>query len=179
MQLFRKGFNGSSVYRMKKDNANQRIEKAMPNIENNRYEALKLDNQLCFSLYVCSKEIIKKYKPLLEPYKLTYTGYIVMMALWEKDNITVKNLGSRLYLDSGTLTPVLKKLEALDYIKRVRSNTDERNVYIQLTGNGADLREKALPIPNQLICSMNLSPENGKKLLDELHQIMHLFTNGS
>ncbi|MBP5460260.1 MAG: MarR family transcriptional regulator, partial [Clostridia bacterium] len=75
-------------------------------------ELLKLDNQLCFSLYVCSKEVIKRYKPLLEPYGLTYTGYITMMALWEKDNVNVKELGSRLFLDSGTLTPLLKKLEA-------------------------------------------------------------------
>lgn len=161
---------------MKKENSIQRNKKVTPNTASNRYEALRLDNQLCFSLYVCSKEIIKRYKPLLEPYKLTYTGYIVMMALWEKDNITVKDLGSRLYLDSGTLTPVLKKLEALDYIKRVRSNMDERNVYIQLTDNGVDLKDKALPIPEKLICSMNLSLENGKKLLDELHQIMRLFT---
>ena len=74
-------------------------------------ELLKLDNQLCFSLYVCSKEVIKRYKPLLEPYGLTYTGYITMMALWEKDNVNVKELCSRLFLDSGTLTPLLKKLE--------------------------------------------------------------------
>ena len=72
--------------------------------------ALKLDNQLCFALYVCSKEIIKKYKPLLEPLGLTYTGYITMMALWEEDEINVKDLGQKLYLDSGTLTPLLKKI---------------------------------------------------------------------
>ncbi|MBP5272403.1 MAG: MarR family transcriptional regulator, partial [Clostridia bacterium] len=81
-------------------------------------ELLKLDNQLCFSLYVCSKEVIKRYKPLLEPYGLTYTGYITMMALWEKDNVNVKELGSRLFLDSGTLTPLLKKLEAQGYVER-------------------------------------------------------------
>jgi len=143
------------------------------------YNALSLDNQLCFSLYVCSKEIIKKYKPLLAPYHLTYTGYIVMMALWEEDNITVKELGKKLYLDSGTLTPMLKKLEALHYIKRVRSHTDERNVYIQLTKKGIDLREEAVHIPDKLVCSMNLDLERGRQLLEELHQMMRLFTNGS
>lgn len=143
------------------------------------YDALKLDNQLCFSLYVCSKEIIKKYKPLLDPYKLTYTGYIILMALWEEDNITVKELGSRLYLDSGTLTPMLKKLESLAYIERVRSHMDERNVYIQLTEKGMVLREEAIQIPDKLICSMNLDLETGQRLLVELHQMMRLFTNES
>lgn len=143
------------------------------------YDALKLENQLCFSLYVCSKEIIKKYKPLLDPYKLTYTGYIILMALWEEDNITVKELGSKLYLDSGTLTPMLKKLEALDYIIRVRSHKDERNVYIQLTQKGKALREEAIHIPDKLVCSMNLDIEKGKNLLNELHQMMQLFTKES
>lgn len=143
------------------------------------YDALKLENQLCFSLYVCSKEIIKKYKPLLDPYKLTYTGYIILMALWEEDNITVKELGSKLYLDSGTLTPMLKKLEALDYIIRVRSHKDERNVYIQLTQKGKTLREEAIHIPDKLVCSMNLDIEKGKNLLNELHQMMQLFTKES
>jgi len=143
------------------------------------YEALKLDNQLCFSLYVCSKEIIKKYKPLLDPYQLTYTGYIILMALWEEDNVTVKELGSKLYLDSGTLTPMLKKLETLGYIKRIRSHKDERNVYIQLTQKGRAFKKEALHFPDQLICSMNLDMENGKRLLHELHQMMQLFTNES
>ena len=96
-------------------------------------ELLKLDNQLCFSLYVCSKEVIKRYKPLLEPYGLTYTGYITMMALWEKDNVNVKELGSRLFLDSGTLTPLLKKLEVQGYVERTRDPRDERNIIIRLT----------------------------------------------
>ncbi|MBQ5580666.1 MAG: MarR family transcriptional regulator, partial [Clostridia bacterium] len=95
-------------------------------------ELLKLDNQLCFSLYVCSKEVIKRYKPLLEPYGLTYTGYITMMALWEKDNVNVKELGSRLFLDSGTLTPLLKKLEVQGYVERTRDPRDERNIIIRL-----------------------------------------------
>ena len=141
-------------------------------IDNPGYELLMLDNQLCFSLYVCSKEIIKKYKPLLDPYGLTYTGYIILMALWEKDNVTVKDLGTRLYLDSGTLTPMLKKLEALKYIKRVRSSSDERNVFIHLTDMGREFRDEALQFPKELICSLDLTPEYAGGLLQALHQMM-------
>ncbi len=136
------------------------------------YDLLMLDNQLCFSLYVCSKEIIKKYKNLLDPYGLTYTGYIIMLALWEKDDITVKELGKRLYLDSGTLTPMLKKLEALEYIKRIRSSSDERNVYIQLTPKGQALKQEAIGIPKSMICNLNLDQKYAGGLLDALHIMM-------
>lgn len=136
------------------------------------YELLMLENQLCFSLYVCSKEIIKKYKNLLDPFGLTYTGYIILMALWEKDDVTVKELGKRLYLDSGTLTPMLKKLETLEYIKRIRSSSDERNVYIQLTDQGRDLKMKALDIPKSMICNLDLDPKYAGILLDSLHKMM-------
>lgn len=135
-------------------------------------DALKLDNQLCFALYVCSKEIIKKYKPLLDPLGLTYTGYITLLALWEEDNITVKDLGSRLFLDSGTLTPLLKKLESQGYVKRVRSSSDERNVVIQLTDEGKQLKNKAYPVPKDLICSTKLDLSNAREVLSSLHQIM-------
>jgi DNA-binding MarR family transcriptional regulator len=139
------------------------------------YELLKLDSQLCFSLYVCSKEIIKKYKPLLDPYKLTYTGYIILMALWEQDNITVKALGKRLYLDSGTLTPMLKKLEQQNYIKRIRSSNDERNVFIQLTPQGHNLRKEALHIPQSMICDLDMPAEESSSLLSLLHRLMEYF----
>ena len=145
--------------------------------DHENFDLLMLDNQLCFSLYVCSKEIIKKYKPLLDPYGLTYTGYIILMALWENDDITVKDLGKRLYLDSGTLTPMLKKLEALDYIKRIRSSSDERNVFIKLTPKGRDLRIEALQIPKNLICNLDLSPDYAGSLLNNLHQMMELIDN--
>lgn len=138
----------------------------------NGYELLMLDNQLCFSLYVCSKEIIKKYKPLLDPFGLTYTGYIIMLALWEEDNITVKDLGKRLYLDSGTLTPMLKKLESQHYIKRTRSSSDERNVFIELTTQGLDLKKEAIHIPESLICTLDLDPSYAGDLLKGLHQMM-------
>lgn len=138
----------------------------------NSEELLKLDNQLCFSLYVCSKEIIRKYKPLLEPLNLTYTGYITMLALWEKDEITVKELGKRLFLDSGTLTPLLKKLEAVGYLKRLRSHDDERNVYIELTEEGKKLQGQAVDIPKQMICSSKMNPEMSQELLQVLHSLM-------
>ncbi len=136
------------------------------------YDILKLDNQLCFSLYVCSKEIIRMYKPLLDPYGLTYTGYIVMMALWESDEVTVKDLGKKLFLDSGTLTPLLKKLEALGYIDRSRSSLDERNVYIRLTQMGKDFREEALHIPEKLVCALNMDVASAEQLLKGLHYMM-------
>ncbi|MDF2802418.1 MAG: hypothetical protein K0S61_2321 [Anaerocolumna sp.] len=135
-------------------------------------ELLKLDNQLCFALYVCSKEIIKKYKHLLDPLGLTYTGYITMLALWEKDEITVKDLGQRLYLDSGTLTPLLKKLELQNLVTRIRSLTDERNVVIKLTDKGHELKSHAKMVPWDLICSVNLKTDNASTLLSSLHNFM-------
>ena len=113
-------------------------------------DKLLLENQLCFPLYVASKEIIRKYKPYLDPLEITYTQYIVMMALWEHKKINVKHLGDIVYLDSGTLTPLLKKLEKHEYIKRVRNKDDERNVIIFLTKKGEELKEKAKDIPNNM-----------------------------
>jgi len=142
-------------------------------------ELLKLDNQLCFALYVCSKEIIKKYKPILDPLGLTYTSYITLLALWEEDNINVKDLGKKLYLDSGTLTPILKKLEAVSLVHRKRSEADERNVYISLTKEGKALKEKAATVPKELICSMASSDTTNNSnvdLLPTLHQLMDTLT---
>lgn len=135
-------------------------------------DILTLDHQLCFALYVSSKEIIRKYKPFLDPLGLTYTGYITLLALWEKDNITVKELGKKLYLDSGTLTPLLKKLENQGFITRIRSSIDERNVYIKLTKKGVELKKEAIHIPNELICSTKLNTENISQLLTYLHQFI-------
>nr|WP_156034842.1 MarR family transcriptional regulator [Clostridium sp. KNHs205] len=139
-------------------------------------EMLRLDNQLCFALYVCSKEIIKKYKPILEPLGLTYTGYITMLALWEEDGLTVKELGNKLYLDSGTLTPLLKKLEAQDYITRIRSSNDERNVVITLTDKGQNLKSQAIQVPHDLICSVKFDMDTITNTLGSLHGIMELLT---
>lgn len=138
----------------------------------NNCDALKLENQLCFPLYACSKEIVRRYKPYLDELDLTYTQYITMMVLWEEDEINVKELGRKLYLDSGTLTPLLKKLEAKGYITRSRSKEDERNLVVKITGSGKTLREKACEIPAKVGSCVNLSEEKAKLLYETLYQIL-------
>ncbi len=142
------------------------------NTELTNEELLKLDNQLCFALYVASKEVIKKYKPLLSKVGLTYTGYITMLALWENDNVKVKELGERLYLDSGTLTPLLKKLEKQGYLKRNRGLTDERIVYIKLTQKGIELKKEAADIPNQMVCKLNSDMDKIVALRDSIKDFL-------
>lgn len=124
------------------------------------FENFKIGKQVSFPLYACSKEVIKKYKPFLDKVDLTYTQYITMMVLWEREEINVKELGSLLYLDSGTLTPVLKKLEAKKYIIRKRSTKDERNLVLKITKKGLELREKVKDYPEELYNKyMNLTDE--------------------
>lgn len=135
-------------------------------------DMLKLDNQLCFALYVTSKEIIRKYKTLLDPLNLTYTSYITLLALWEEDGVTIKSLGKRLYLDSGTLTPLLKKLEIQNLLERVRSSEDERRVMIFLTKEGHALKESVAHIPNQMICAIDVEENKASNLLNLLHEFM-------
>ena len=118
--------------------------------EEKKYEALKLENQLCFPLYACSKEIVRSYKPFLDKIDLTYTQYITMMVLWEKKKVNVKTLGKCLFLDSGTLTPVLKKLESKGFINRERNAADERNLEVTITPAGEKLRDEALFIPENI-----------------------------
>ena len=142
-----------------------------------KYENLKLENQLCFPLYACSKEIIKKYKPFLEELDLTYTQYITMMVLWDKKEINVKDLGSKLYLDSGTLTPVLKKLEAKGYISRNRSTKDERNLIISITKSGIKLRDKAKNVPAKIGKCINLNDQDALTLYKSLYKILSDFNN--
>lgn len=137
-----------------------------------KYESLKLGNQLCFPLYACSKEIIRKYKPYLDDIDLTYTQYITMMVLWEKKTVNVKTLGECLYLDSGTLTPVLKKLESKGYITRVRSSEDERNLVVTITKEGEALKDKAVDIPLEMGSCVKLSAEEAKVLYNLLYKII-------
>ncbi|MBP5519418.1 MAG: MarR family transcriptional regulator [Treponema sp.] len=144
----------------------------MEDTEIQDFNPLALDNQLCFALYVCSKEIIRKYTPLLEPLGLTYTSYITLLCLWEKDNVPVKELGERLFLDSGTLTPLLKRMEGQGLITRTRSSKDERTVFIQLTDNGKSLKEKCVGIPQQMMCSNLLDLKDAANLLKVLHKVM-------
>lgn len=138
----------------------------------NEYNCLKLENQLCFPLYACSKEIIKRYKPYLNEIDLTYTQYIVMMVLWEKEEINIKTLGERLYLDSGTLTPLLKKLENKGYIKRNRLETDERNLNLVITEKGKNIKEKAKDIPSKVAPCINLTEQEAIKLYEMLYKIL-------
>jgi len=137
-----------------------------------KYESLKLSNQLCFPLYACSKEIIRKYKPYLDEIDLTYTQYIAMMVLWEKKTVNVKMLGECLYLDSGTLTPVLKKLESKGYITRVRSSEDERNLVVSITPEGEKLKDKALSIPPSMGSCVKLTAEEYQVLYKLLYKII-------
>lgn len=125
--------------------------------DTDKYDSLRLSNQLCFPLYAVSKEIIRRYKPYLDELDLTYTQYIAIMAMWEHNELNVKELGQLLYLDSGTLTPVLKKLEAKGYVSRTRSKRDERNLIVTITPEGLALRDKALDIPNKMAGCMGLS----------------------
>ncbi len=138
----------------------------------NNYDSLKLENQLCFPLYACSKEIIRAYKPFLDKVDLTYTQYITMMVLWDKKEMNVKSLGEYLYLDSGTLTPVLKKLESKGYLKRTRSKTDERNLLVSITREGEDLKEKAKNIPAKIGSCVKLSAEDAKELYRLLYMVI-------
>jgi DNA-binding MarR family transcriptional regulator len=138
----------------------------------NKYDSLSLKNQLCFPIYLCSKEIIRKYTPILEELNLTYTQYIAMMFFWEMKTSNVKDLGSTLLLDSSTLTPLLKKLEKKGYITRVRSTVDERNLVLELTPEGEQLREKALTIPGKMAKCINLTDDEIKTLYKLLYKVL-------
>lgn len=133
---------------------------------------LKLENQLCFPLYACSKEVIRKYKPLLDKLDLTYTQYITMMVLWEHNDINVKQLGEILYLDSGTLTPLLKKLEYKNYISIGHNKDDKRNLVISITKEGKKLKQKASVIPTEIGKCINLSQEESSELYKLLYKML-------
>ena len=141
-------------------------------MEENRYEVLKLKNQLCFPLYACSREVVKRYKPFLDTIDLTYTQYIAMMVMWEKKSLNVKELGKCLYLDSGTLSPLIKKLETKGLITRKRSDKDERNLIVEITSEGENLKEQAVDIPMQIADCTNLSEEEAMLLYSLLYKIL-------
>ena len=137
-----------------------------------KYDSLKLENQLCFPLYLCSKEIIKKYTPLLNKVNLTYTQYLVMMYFWEKKSSNVKDISKTLLIDSSTLTPLLKKLESKGYITRIRSSYDERNLDIKITNTGLKLRDKVLNIPKEMRKCVNLTEEEAEVLYKIIYKIL-------
>ena len=137
------------------------------------YDALKLENQLCFPLYAASRSVIKRYYPFLEAIDLTYTQYIAMMVLWEEKEISVKELGHKLYLDSGTLTPLLKCLEGKGLIQRFRSPEDERVVIARITPEGEALKEKASSIPKQMSSCIKLDSQEAVLLYQLLYKLLN------
>ena len=134
---------------------------------------LRLDKQLCFPLYVASKEVIKKYRPYLDKLNLTYTQYIVMMALWQEDKQSVKQLGDKLFLDSGTLTPLLKALESKGYINRYINEDDERVLIVELTKKGNNLKEKAKDVPLKVAACLKLNKNDSKDLYILLYKLLN------
>lgn len=135
-------------------------------------DELKLENQLCFPLYACAKGVVGKYKPFLDEIDLTYTQYIAMLVMWEKKTVNVKALGESLRLDSGTLTPLLKKLERKKLITRDRSSVDERNLVVSLTPEGERLSEKARNIPGRVSKCLDIPQEDAKRLYEILYRVM-------
>ena len=135
-------------------------------------EAMKLANQLCFPLYAAARHVTGLYTPVLKPLGLTYTQYIVFLVLWEKDGLTVGELGEKLLLDNGTLSPLLKKLEQAGYVRRERSREDERVVVITLTEAGRALREKAKDVPAKVAGCIDLPPEKAQTLYGLLYELL-------
>ncbi|MCR5202409.1 MAG: MarR family transcriptional regulator [Lachnospiraceae bacterium] len=136
------------------------------------YDALKLENQLCFPLYAASREITKKYTPFLKKLGLTYTQYVVMLVLWDEKTTTVGSLCKKLYLDTGTLSPLVKTMEKKELLTRKRSENDERKVYITITKKGEALKEKAKDIPYSVGSCISLSPEDASNLYRILYSIL-------
>ncbi len=136
---------------------------------------LKLENQLCFPLYACAKEVVRRYTPLLAPLGLTYTQYIAMMVMWEHKSLTVKRLGELLYLDSGTLTPMLKKMECAGWVSRQRSATDERVVVVSITECGKALRERVAEVPARMAQCVGLEADDAQQLYQLLHKLLKTF----
>jgi len=139
---------------------------------NEKYDGLKLKNQVCFPLYAASREVIKLYRPYLEAIDLTYTQYIAMLVFWEEKKLSVKELGQRLFLDSGTLTPVLKSLESKGYVQRYRSRQDERVLLVEITEKGEMLREHAASIPEPVSRCVNLDIEDAMQLYTLLYKVL-------
>ncbi len=137
-----------------------------------KYECLRLDSQLCFPLYAASRKIVQKYTPYLKELDLTYTQYITLMVLWEEEEVTVKDLTKRLFLDTGTMTPLLHKMEKNGLVIRCRSKEDERVVKISLTEKGWALRDQAAEIPPKLAACVNLSPEEGYQMYQLLYKLL-------
>lgn len=136
-----------------------------------KYDPLKLENQLCFPLYALSRKVTQLYKPLLDEYNLTYTQYITMLVIWEYEKISFKKLGEKLYLDSGTLSPVIKRLKKKGLVQKYRDPLDDRLVLVELTAKGKDMKGEIIEVPKKLACQITGNKETLiqlKKNLDEL-----------
>lgn len=144
-------------------------------MDKSKYDVLKLENQICFPLYACSKEVIKRYRPYLKQLNLTYTQYIAMMVLWEYKKVGIKELGRKLFLDSGTLTPVLKSLESKGYIRRYRSSEDERVLIAEITDSGEKLKEQAIEVPSKLAACVQLDSNDAVHLYNLLYKLLATF----
>ncbi len=141
-------------------------------MKEDKFDALKLDNQLCFPLYAAARNVINLYNPYLKPLGLTYTQYIVFLVLWEKDGISVSEIGERLMLDNGTLSPLLKKMEKAGYLERRRSREDDRVVEITLTKEGQALKRKVKDIPGKVACSVDFPREKAELLYELLYELI-------
>lgn len=141
-------------------------------MDDNYREAMKLKNQLCFPLYAAARSVTNLYTPLLKPFGLTYTQYIVFLVLWEEDGITVGALGERLMLDNGTLSPLLKKMQQAGYVERTRTAEDERVVVITLTQQGKDLQQQLKDVPAKAAGCVDLPPEKAKMLYTLLYELL-------
>lgn len=140
-----------------------------------KYEVLKLDNQLCFPLYAAARQVVNAYNPLFKPLGITYTEYIVFLVLWEEEGIKVSDLGERLYLGNSTLTPLLKRMEQDEYITRTRSGEDERVVFLHLTEKGWQMRDKVVGIPEKLGAHVSMSREKLEMLHDLLNELLQCY----
>ena len=140
----------------------------MENTMRDQYDCIRLENQICFPLYACAKEIVRQYRKPLENLNLTYTQYLVMMVLWEYGGMTEGELGKKVHLDSGTLAPLLKRLEKQEYITRIRPETNERKLFVELTAKGEALKDQATEVPCKMKSCLNLTQDEQLKLKELL-----------
>ena len=145
----------------------------------NPFDSLRIGNQLCFAVYAADHAFTAAYKPLLDPLGLTYPQYLVLLVLWEEEGLSVKEIGQRLHLDSGTLTPVLKRLEKAGFVRRRRDAQDERQVRVELTDKGWDTRTKALEVPRAMICALGQPEPELQELKRAVDQLQAALRSGS
>lgn len=140
---------------------------------------LFLENQICFPLYACSRAVTSLYRPILEELGITYPQYLVLLILWKEDGCSVKEIGKKLYLDSGTLTPLLKRLEESELVQRKRSSEDERSVQIFLSSKGKKLKEKAICVPDKLLENLDVDKKSLTDLKNDLDRLLKILSERS